>query len=149
MAEVKLNVPVVAQKLEYSCWYAAACMVSYYYRAGPRQGLPQTWIANEGISPGDLTKLAQVEGLLFLNSASHEFTPASLIATISKRGPIWAAGRWFKDPHAIVVTGADDKNDGTVYFNDPDQGVRKSDTIEWFNKRRMRGLMMVKDTKRS
>ncbi len=149
MAEIKLDVPKVAQQLSMSCWYAAACMVSYYYAAGPRQGLPKVWTQNGGITPDQLKDLAKVEGLLFLNSKTHTFTAASLIATVSKYGPIWCAGFWYGPAHAIVVTGVDDTGNGTVFLNDPGGGVAKTGTIRWFNDKRLRGTMMVKDRTRS
>lgn len=148
MAEIRLDVPVVKQKLRMSCWYASACMVSFYYRAGPRLGIPKVWTDNQGISPSQLSDLASAEGLRFLESADHEFTPASLIATLSKHGPIWSAGRWDRSPHAIVITGADNVGEGTVYYNDPGDGARKSGDLTWFNSKRMRGLMMIKDKTR-
>ena len=148
MAEIRLDVPLVKQRQRMSCWYAAACMVSYYYRVGPRLGIPKVWTNNKGISPAQLHELASVEGLLFLNSADHEFTSASLIATLSKHGPIWSAGRWEGFPHGIVISGADDVGQGTVHYNDPGNGFRKSGSIAWFNEKRMRGTMMIKDKNR-
>jgi len=149
MAKVILDVAKVAQQKNMSCWYAAACMVSYYFRAGPHLGLPKVWTDNLGISPADLKKLAEVQGLQFLNSSTHEFTAASLMATITQYGPIRAAGYWFGAAHAIVVSGAEDTGGGTVFFNDPDGGTAKTGTIDWFNEKRMRGTMMVKDKSRS
>lgn len=150
MAEVKLNVPLVPQSLSMSCWYAAACMVSYYFAAGPRQGIHSVWIANQGLQFSDVPKLARIEGLSQLQSASHEFSPASMIATLSRYGPIWAAGQWFGYGHVIVITGADDRNAGNIYYNDPEHGgSRNTNTIAWYNEKRVRGLQYVKDMSRS
>lgn len=149
MAEIKLNVPLIAQGRDNTCWYAAACMVSYYTgRQGPRLGLPKKWMANEPTNFEENKKLAKVEGLLRLDSASHEFTPASLIATLSRHGPIMAGGDWYGPGHMIVVIGANDTGTGVVHINDPDEGVEKSGSIEWFNQKRFRGWMWVKDKSR-
>src|SRR5215217_3459658 len=47
---IKLQVPLVKQHASMECWYAAACMVAYFRRPGPRLGLPKKWEANQGIS---------------------------------------------------------------------------------------------------
>lgn len=149
MAELKLNVHNIPQRRGNTCWYAAACMVCLYTgRQGPRQGLPEKWAANEPTGFAENQKLAQVEGLLRLDSATHEFSPASLIATLGKHGPIMAGGRWYGNGHMIVVTGANDAGSGNVYLNDPDKGVVKTGTVDWFNKSRFRGWMWVKDPAR-
>jgi hypothetical protein len=47
-----------------------------------------------------------------------------------------------------VLTGVDG---GTVFFNDPDQGVKKSGTIAWFNEKlsnSLPGCLMYKDPQR-
>ena len=86
MEEYFLNVPLVGQKDGYdgspllqpdrysdlvqhgfmACWYASACMVSYYFRAGPRLGLPNIWTKDRGISINAINELAEVEGLRVL-----------------------------------------------------------------------------------
>ncbi|WP_165354553.1 papain-like cysteine protease family protein [Tropicimonas sp. IMCC6043] len=147
MSEIRLNVPLLAQSRTMSCWYAAVCMVNYYWEAGPRLGLPRVFEANSGISPAQHRELARNENLAQLNSASHEFTASSLIATVRQYGPIWADGDWYGVAHIIVVTGASTEGDGggTVFLNDPDGGVAREGTIEWFNRERWRGGMMVRD----
>ena len=70
MAEYVLRVPLVGQKVAndgspllqadargrmrqhgfMACWYASACMVSYFYRPGPRLGLPPVWQADKGLT---------------------------------------------------------------------------------------------------
>ena len=62
MTGIRLEVPRVAQDRSMDCWYAAACMVSYYFRPGPRLGLPKTWAANKGIGPTRFADLAATEG---------------------------------------------------------------------------------------
>jgi hypothetical protein len=47
--------------------------------------------------------------------------------------------------HIIVLTGIEKD---MVYFNDPDQGVKKTNTVKWFNEKlasQLPGCLMVKD----
>ncbi len=78
MAEIRLSVPLVAQSRSMSCWYAAVCMVNFYWEAGPRYGLPDAWAENTGITPRQQRELARNENLSQLNSADHEFTANTL-----------------------------------------------------------------------
>src|SRR5439155_19894244 len=54
----KMTVPLVVQQASMECWYASACMVAYYRRPGPRLGLPDKWIANQGVALADFSRLA-------------------------------------------------------------------------------------------
>jgi len=145
---IKLDVPLVAQGLSMACWYAAACMVSYYFRAGPRQGLPAKWTANKGITPTDFIALAKVEGLVAMPTPPVGHDGGSLYTALRTYGPIWCAGFWYGPGHVIVLTGIDGN---TVYLNDPDGGVEKTGTIPWFNVKvaKLPGAMMRKDPGRS
>ena len=52
---------------------------------------------------------------------------------------------WFGVGHIIVLTGV---GKDRVYFNDPDQGVKKEGTVKWFNEKlssQLPGCLMVKD----
>ncbi|WP_354129456.1 papain-like cysteine protease family protein [Bradyrhizobium sp. i1.15.2] len=68
-----------------NCWYACACMLSYYFRPGPRLGLPSVWRADVGINGYQFDWLARTEGL--------DFTRNFIAETLTTRGPIWAALR--------------------------------------------------------
>ena len=144
MSKIAYGVPLVAQARSMSCWYAAACMVAYTYEAGPRYGIPQAWLDNSGITVEQVQELARTENMKVLVSSTHEFTAASLIATLSAYGPIWSAGMWFGVAHAIVITGADDEGTGKFLFNDPDGAVAKTNTIAWLNEKRIRGTMLAR-----
>lgn len=144
MASIKYKVPIVQQAKTMSCWYASVVMIGYTYEAGPRKGLPDVWVANTGISVKQVKELGKVEHLKMLKSKDHEFSAASLIATLRAYGPIWSAGMWFGVAHAVVITGCDDTGEGTVYFNDPGDAKAKTGTIKWFNEKRIRGTMMAR-----
>lgn len=143
MGKVQLKVPKVAQDRSMSCWYAAACMVSFYYKAGPRLGLPDVYAKNVGLKQSDVQVLADAEGLFFLEKANTKFSPASMMNNIAFGGPIWCAGDWYGAGHAIVLTGCDDA--GALTFNDPDGGVEKTETVQWFNDHLFPGLMLIKN----
>lgn len=135
--KVRLDVPLVPQARNMSCWYASACMVAYFREAGPRLGLPDVWDANTGLSFGAVANLAKVEGLsVFPQPNVGRFSGADLYAALKQAGPLWCAGMWYGFGHAIVLTGVDGNK---VYFNDPapvDKGMKnKKETVDWFNKK--------------
>ena len=139
MAHLKfrMDVPLVPQARNSSCWYASACMVSYYREAGPRLGLPKVWQENNGISLSEESALARNEGLVaWPLPKSKKFSEADVYATLKQAGPLWAGGDWDGDGmHVVVLTGIEG---GKIYYNDPwpvDKG-RKNDSrpISWLNK---------------
>ena len=130
---VKLNVPLVNQLRNMSCWYASACMVAYFREAGPRLGLPDKWNANTGINLNDFIKLAQAEGLISIRSPTSNLTEQHLEVLLRNNGPIWCAGRWDGLPHIVVLTGVEK---GKVYINDPSPVKGKRvETLAWFNQK--------------
>lgn len=131
--KVQLDVPLVEQKKNMSCWYASACMVAYYREAGPRLGLPDVWKANTGLSFGAVDNLAKAEGLsVFPHPNVGKFSAADIYAALKQAGPLWCAGLWYGFGHCIVLTGTDGKN---VIFNDPAGDKNKKETVDWFNKK--------------
>lgn len=143
---IQLAVPVVAQNRPFECWYAAACMVAYYFYPGPRLGVPTVWERSDqsGISPREFVQLAENEGLRMVMLPPVAWTAADLERLLRVCGPIWCAGYWYGSGHVIVLTGVDDAN---VHFNDPSGGRKRSGSIEWFNARlarAVRGCMLYK-----
>jgi predicted double-glycine peptidase len=128
---LKLVVPVMAQTQPCECWYVAACMVAYFYAAGPRLGVPRVWKESDkrGIRPTEFSELAQNEGLTPIVVAPV-WSSKLLEQQLRSRGPIWCAGFWDGLGHVIVLSGVDAE---TVYFNDPAGGRRRSGTLNWFN----------------
>lgn len=142
---VKLNVPLVSQKRNMSCWYASVCMVTYFREAGPRLGIPDKWNANTGINLPDFIKLAKAEGLLAIRSPASDLTEQQLEVFLRNNGPIWCAGKWDGAPHIVVLTGVEK---GKVYINDPSPAKGKRvETLAWFNQkldRHVQNCMMYK-----
>src|SRR5271155_531066 len=130
---VKLDVPLVTQRVSMECWYASACMVAYFRRPGPRLGLPDKWIPNRGIGLADFIRLGQAEGLKTVLTPTGNLTSQQLETLLRNCGPIWSAGRWDGVPHIVVLTGIDGS---TVYINDPNPAKRaRVETLEWFNQK--------------
>ena len=139
-ATIRLDVPRVAQARSMSCWYAAACMVNYYFEVGPRLGLPKVWEKNSGISPGRFEDLARNEGLAdatTFRGSANTYGQTELYLALYWLGPLWCAGSWFGAKHIVVLTGV---KTGSVLINDPDGGVAKSNTVNWFNEKIAHGV---------
>jgi hypothetical protein len=154
MADYILEVPLVGQKLGYdnrplmqpdaqghpqqhgfmACWYAAACMVSYYYKAGPRLGLPAVWKPDRGLTLQAIDELARAEGLKAVPKPTGGLTPENMIALLKAHGPIWAAGRFLdgypQAGHAVVLTGV---KGPFVLYNDPWEPMAKKRAWQWIN----------------
>ena len=152
MAMIKLNVPTLAQEKSMCCWHTSAMMIWLYWqqqsgRQGPMDTLSPVYSANTGLSVAALITLAKRVGLLDL-PVKQLHDNKDLFTYLRDRGPIWCAGVWYGFGHVIVLTGVDG---GTVYFNDPDQGVKKTGTLAWFNEKLMSslpGCLMYKDPAR-
>lgn len=149
MPTIKLDVPVLAQELSDCCWHTSAMMIWQYWqqktgRQGPMNTVAPVYAANTGITPPAFITLAKKVGMLSLPNVST-YSSFHLSDRLNKFGPIWCAGYWYGVGHIIVLTGVDG---GTVYFNDPDQGVKKTAPISWFNEKlagSIIGCMMYKN----
>jgi Papain-like cysteine protease AvrRpt2 len=156
MSEYILQVPLVGQQVGYdkkplsrfnketgetlrhgsmACWYAAACMVSYYYKVGPRKGLPKEWAADRGLlSTADINELAIKEGLQIVPKPAGGLTSEALLQLLKTYGPLWAAGHYFNDnpeaKHAIVIIGV---RDHLVIYNDPWEPKEKIRSSVWIS----------------
>lgn len=115
-----------------ACWYAAACMVSYYRRPGPRRGLPKLWLKDQGLPPASIIDLAKAEGLIPLDRPEHDEDTAEWLATHLKTyGPIWASGAFRGVAHVIVVTGV---QDAVVFYNAPWEPAAKFMDVKTFRR---------------
>lgn len=151
MARIQLDVPVVAQAKANSCWHASASMIWLYWQQHGKGAGPMNTVASAydiadttPLSGAEFITLAQKVGLNRLPTKNHH-SRWEIAKYLRKQGPIWAAGLWFGVGHAIVLTGI---HGDTVYFNDPDQGVKKTGTVKWFNEKlfsQFYGSLMSKD----
>src|SRR4051812_30099029 len=103
MADIYLNVPFVSQ-LGYGdpanphndwagCWYAAACMVAFFFEAGPRLGLPEKYDAAKGYHAGmrneEYPKLMANEHLAAIPLPASKAWGGSQLADLLRRyGPL-------------------------------------------------------------
>ena len=164
MVDFVLNVPLVGQKTGYdgkplmqpnqhgqmqphggmACWYAAACMVSYYFRPGPRLGLPPVWKADQGLSVSAINQLAMAEGLKAVAKPATGLTSEAVALLLKTYGPIWTAIRG----HVIVLTGV---KGNAILYNDPWEPRAKQCTWQWLssNVLNLPNALLVKDRARS
>jgi len=169
MPDFVLSVPLIGQKSGYdgapllrpnedgvptlhgrmACWYAAACMVSQYFRAGPRNGLPAVWAADAGLTAASIQELAKAEGLRPIPKPAGILTEPAVEGLLRKHGPIWAAGRYLNgSPHAIVLTGV---RGAWVLYNDPWEPMAKQASASWLSILMLNipGALLAKDPGRS
>jgi Papain-like cysteine protease AvrRpt2 len=171
LVDLQLDVPLVGQKTGYdskplmqpnatgklvqhgfmACWYAAAQMVSYYYRPGPRLGIPDLWRDDKGMTVPALAQLARVEGLIAVPKPATGLTSDNVRDLLIDYGPIWAAGYYIeghpKAGHAIVFTGV---NSDMIRYNDPWEPKAKQRQDSWVNAQLLKlpNVLMVKDPSR-
>ena len=151
MATIKLDVPTLAQEKPMCCWHTSAMMIWQYWqtktgRAGPMNTVSPVYEADKGLSTNaqSLIVMARTTGLAELPT-KNTFSNADLYALLKQCGPLWCAGTWYGFGHVIVLTGVDA---GVVYLNDPDKGVKKDGTLDWFNAKLMnslKGCLMYKN----
>ena len=153
MPTIKLDVPLVAQANQNSCWNASAQMIWWYWqgetkRQGPMHSLADLFANAQPVRPPhDFIALAKNVGLMPVN-ISHPFTGQSLHDLLKKNGPLWCAGEWFGPGHIIVLTGTDSSE---VYYNDPGDGKAGKGSLSWFNSKIhyfVKDCMMCKDPSR-
>ena len=171
MSDLILKVPLVGQKQGYdgkplmqpdkhgvlkqhgfmACWYAGAEMVSYYHRAGPRNGLPTVWEPDKGLTVSTIAKLAAAEGLKNVRPPGA-ITRDVLLNLLKLHGPIWAAGKYLDGHptagHVVVLTGI---QSSFVLYNDPWEPKAKKRPVEWFIKNlySLSNALLAKDQTRS
>jgi cysteine protease avirulence protein AvrRpt2 len=133
---VKLVVPLVKQDRSMECWYAAACMVRYYFEAGPRLGVPKAWADNKGLPMADFATLAKNEHLVSVPFPSNrQWSQDDLAVVLETKGPIWAWGMWDGVSHIVVLTGVED---GNIHYNDPSGPKRRTMSLAHFNAKLIR-----------
>jgi ABC-type bacteriocin/lantibiotic exporter with double-glycine peptidase domain len=151
---IKLDVPLLAQEKANCCWHTAAMMIWRYHqqqtrRQGPMHTVPEAYSRadTEPLYWAEFITLAKNVGMLSYPMANN-YTADNLKKMMTEYGPLWCCGMWYGVCHVIVLTGVEG---GTVYLNDPDRGVKKTGTINWFNQKLYSGAncsIMVKDPAR-
>jgi hypothetical protein len=129
------------------CWYASACMVAYFFEAGPRLGVPKLYSpslyghgGHKVISVGEVATLARNEHLEAVAGAGNELSASALEELLRASGPLWFAWRKTNTAgqsygHACVVVGTDAT---VVTFHDPEDEPKATISISEFNSRRYR-----------
>ena len=130
---VQYVVPPIAQHSSDTCWHAAAMMIWQYSqgvsgRQGPMNTLARAYEANRSITAW--ARLARKAGMKAVPAPLGFLQVTDIERLLVNHGPLWCAGYWYGPGHVIVLTGVDDDY---VYLNDPDGGVKKKETIAWFN----------------
>lgn len=128
--DIRLNVPMIYQEKQASCWHAAARMLWAYRNRQSIHPLPADYDADLGLQPNDFSRLALTLGLYAVPFIPAYFTARNIADLLQNYGPLWVAGEWYGFPHIIVVTGAN--SNGSIFVNDPDTGPRQHDIL-WFN----------------
>ena len=97
MADIKLDVPALAQEKSMCCWHTSAMMVFQYWqqqpggRAGPMNTIAPTYTNNTGISPQAFITLAKTVGLVAVPT-KNTYTAGDLQKLLADHGPLWSAG---------------------------------------------------------
>ncbi len=129
------------------CWYASACMVGYYFSAGPRRGVPEIFVEGQGhLATGTTAAhaleqkhhdlLAQREDLVPVPncSSTHQFTIEEIEGLLRNGGPIFMY--WTKSHgassygHASVIIGT---TDSSILYHDPENAPDSTMSIGTFN----------------
>jgi ABC-type bacteriocin/lantibiotic exporter with double-glycine peptidase domain len=149
MARVTFDVPTIAQEKTMCCWHTSAMMIWQYWqqktgRQGPMNTLGPVYEANTGLSVHAFITLGEKTSLKALD-LKNTYSNGELYALLKQCGPLWCAGYWYGAGHVVVLSGVDE---GTVFINDPDRGVKKEGTIAWFNEKLARadGALRYKDS---
>jgi len=130
---MRLDVPLIRQEKNMSCWHASARMLYAYRKNSSINPLPPAFQANTGLSPAAFVDLAKNIGLEMIPAVNTSIDWTFLEDILKKFGPIWAAGYWYELPHVVVITGVDP--DGTLYVNDPGWPIPRVHNMLWFNEK--------------
>lgn len=139
------------------CWYAAICMIAYYYAPGPRLGVPAQYTIHKFMRDKDDNVIGEMaiaaepigarydelmanEGLVTVPLPdSKKWTCEALCDILATKGPCYVR-RGFRNKstgtleggHAIVLVGCK-MSSKKVYFHCPTLGPNREVTIDAFN----------------
>jgi hypothetical protein len=108
-------------------------MLYEYKRLACIDPLPSVYAKNAGIQAKQFVSLARSVGLQTVPQVSQTYNWTFVDNLLRTYGPIWAAGMWNGFRHVIVFTGV--SADGTLYINDPADGMLHIHDMAWFNER--------------
>lgn len=150
MSSIYLDVPFVTQ-LGFGdaskpqddptgCWYSSACMVGYYFGAGPRFGVPELFTPGSGhavIDDAHTERFLKRENLTAVSEpATNKWTVALLHDTLRSYGPLVVS--WVKTHggntygHCSVVIGVDGWKKEVV-IHDPENAPNTRQKLADFN----------------
>lgn len=124
------------------CWYAGACMVAFFFEAGPRLGVPSQYSptlyghgGHRALAVSTVATLAANEHLEPVPGAGGALDSATLEELLRSSGPIWFAWRKTNNSgqtygHVAVLIGVDNSY---VTFHDPEDAPNSSIAIDRFN----------------
>lgn len=146
MASIYLDVPFITQ-LGYGqdktlsdptgCWYASACMLGYYFEAGPRLGDPSLWTPKGHKVIQDSKTLQKNEHLVEVAyPANKAWTLDALADLLRKYGPQLISWRKTHNGntygHCSALIGTEEK--GTqVIIHDPENAPNTRMSLADFN----------------
>ena len=144
------NVQAIAQTSDNTCWHASSMMIWNYWQGvtnkqGPMNTLADNYKKDMAVTVPQFITLAGKVGLKKVFPKQGAYTSNVLETLLNRHGPLWCAGFWFGVGHIIVLTGV---SGDTVFFNDPDKGVKKRATVQWFDSKvskNVDGCIMYKD----
>lgn len=158
MASIYLDVPYVTQlgfgdksdpqNDPTGCWYSSACMLGYYFEAGPRQGDPSLFTRDVGTfkdgSPmtghqviSDTTTLQKNENLVEVSYPdAKKWTLKELHDLLRKWGPQLISWRKTHNGstygHCSALIGVDERR-SEVIIHDPENEPNKKMSLKKFN----------------
>lgn len=146
MASIYLDVPFVTQlgfgpnqsmNDPLGCWYASACMLGYYFEAGPRLGDPTLWTSTGHQAITDTTNLQRNERLKQVGYPNPKWWSLdSLSALLRGWGPQLISWRKTRNGntygHCCALIGTDDAN-SVVIIHDPENAPNFRMMLATFN----------------
>ena len=150
MATIEYDVPRLKQERTWCCWHTSSMMIWLYWqqetgRKGPMNTLAPEYVSNTGLTvdPKAFIVLAEKTSLKAVPT-QNTYSAADLYALLKQCGPLWCAGHWYGPGHVIVLTGVDAAR---LYINDPGDGQKKEEGLDWFNAKliKVAGCVRYKD----
>lgn len=120
---VRLQVPLIAQTSENSCWFACLAMLAFYHCGqGEAVGYPlipltMGYLGRDSMIPN--AEMARIVGILGLRFRQWDWLNGeTLLDLLTNTGPVATGGTWLSGAsgHMVVITGMDGS---MLYINDP------------------------------